>query len=437
MKFNIHFVGHTTVVEQRSTDIQFMNAFDACHLSHELSENKQHTNVNNVQLVGALCTNYHNTNSTNAILAQSSNEYDLTTLRSSNDTPTTVYSEYDGNYCSTVHELELPVIVNDVFEQSNTDYIGAEFVDENEAIDCIDLDVTTEREQCNVEQTEQCRVAAKFSELNCRDKIFRSNVDTGFDMSDFGISDRLLSQDPQSKFSKLCQKIRKDVKELALMCAATDKAKLINILIINQQLNAIDPLNEPVEKPAEVSMEPRSIKTILVPPTMPQRVKPKTKRNIKVGYGVATADEVLDHLAEREILDGQLEIEQEGNEIEKKAREKEIEDVDKQLQEIRKLLTTLRSENAANVKEAAQQKKTKKRGSGNNASLLDDIILKNKTEIDNNNEELKILREKLKSLKADHILANKAAAAKRKRDIEMKKERGNVVIPQPASTSPN
>lgn len=109
---------------------------------------------------------------------------------------------------------------------------------------------------------------------------------------------------------------------------------------------------------------------------------------------------------------------------------KKIDDVEKKLQETRKLVMTLRSENAANVKEAAQQKKSKKRASVGNQSLLDDIILKSKIEIDAKNEELKALREQLKNLKTDHISANKAAAAKRKNDILLKRDRGNVIIPQ-------
>lgn len=263
-------------------------------------------------------------------------------------------------------------------------------------------------------------------------KIFRSNVDTQFDIADFGISDNITSH-TQTKLSKLTQKIRRDVKELGLLCAATDKKKLVNILIINQQLHAIDPPDVCTEAiPAESSSETRTIKTILVPPSMPQRVKPKAHRNIKVGYGVATAEEVLEHIAEREILDGQMDIEQEENEIEKKAREKAIEDVEKQLQETRKVLATMRSENASLIKDAAQQKKSKKRKSSGDA-VVDDTILQNKAKIEEKNIELKALREQLKSLKTDHIVANKAAASKRRSDLQLKKGSGNIVIPQAAS----
>lgn len=342
--------------------------------------------------------------------------------------PNTVYSKY-GLVASTVHEVPVTTI-NDL-NDANVVFNEVEYIGENEEIDAsIDNDTTLHTEEPS--KSALSNIPVTFEELSGRDKIFRSHVDTGFDMLDFGISDHLTLQSPQSqsKRSKLVQKIRRDVRELGLLCAATDKKKLVNVLIINQQLNAIDSPDMSSDVSTESSSEPRTIKTILAPPIMPQRAKPKTHRNIKVGYGVATADEVLEHIAEREILDGQLEIEQEENEIEKKGREKRMEDVEKQLQETRKILMKLRSENASNVKEAAQQKKSKKRVGNRN---IGDTILQNKTKIESKNAELKDLRELLKSLKSEHILANKAAATKRRNDLQQKKEKGNVVIPQAQS----
>ncbi|XP_037043651.1 uncharacterized protein LOC119079698 [Bradysia coprophila] len=342
----------------------------------------------------------------------------------------TIFSAYTGE-CSTIHEV--PIINSNDLLSTNVAFNDIEYIGENDDVDCASPHQTLHIEHQN--ESRLSNVAVTFSELSGRDRIFRSNVDTDFDMFDFGISDQIptsQSLQNQSKLTKLTQKIRRDIRELGLLCAATDKKKLINILVINQQLNAIDPPETCSEMPLEPLSETRTIKTILVPPTMPQRVKAKTHRNVKVGYGVATAEEVLDHIAEREILDGQLEIEQEENEIEKRAREQKIEDVENQLQETRQALTTLRAENASNVKEAAQQKKSKKRGSNSN---LDETILQNKTKIETKNSELKVLREQLKSLKADHITANKAAATKRRNDLQQKKERGNVVIPQPASAN--
>lgn len=304
--------------------------FEIGNCSLELSTDKQHTNVDNGdgQMVDALSTTKQHTNVNNGhtLSAISLNDEDITynTYQPNNDHSVVVYSKY-GNECSTLHEVELPVMQIEGLEQTIIGYKDIQFGEQNEVIDCINLDLndlTTYSMQSNRQQTEVADVAVNLSELSSRDKIFCSNVETAFGMSDFGISDHLLSQSSQSKLSKLTQKVRRDVKELAIMCAAADKTKLVNILVINQQLNIIDPPDVPLDEPAEISNQTRTIQSILVPPTMPQRIKAKTRRNIKVGYGVATAAEVLEHLEEREILDGQLEIEQEENEIEKKTREK-------------------------------------------------------------------------------------------------------------------
>lgn len=355
------------------------------------------------------------------------------------------YGENSNNDLTVCEAAHTP---NEGLEQSRAAYEGIILVGESEVPDCDGLNIQAPINSVNgtssisptgllanqpnlqeAEQSYRSNVAINFSELSCHDKIFRSSFDFGVDMCDFGVSDQSFLQN-QSKLSKLTQKIRRDVRELALFCAANEKQKLVNVLIINQQLNVIDPPYLPLEEAAKISSETRTIETILRPPTMPQRVKAEAHRNIKVGYGVATAEEVLEHIAEREILDGQHEIEREEDEIEKNAREKEIDGVEKQLRETRKFLIDLRSVTATYVKEAAQKKKSKKGGNGHSeSSFLDDTISEKKIEIDAKNDELKNLREQLKALKADHTAANKAVAAKRKNDIQIKKERGNTVIP--------
>lgn len=279
------------------------------------------------------------------------------------------------------------------------------------------------------EKTELMSGAIKLSELNGHNEVFRSKFDTDFNLSTFGITSDTVSTQNGNKVTKIAEKIRRDLKELALLCAANDKEKLVNVLIINQQLNVIDPPDPPAQISTEISNDARTIKTILQPPTMPQRVKTKAKRNIKVGYGVVTSDEVIQQMEEREISDVQHEIEREEDEIDKRVREKKIDDVDKQLREIRELIITLKSKYAANVKEAALKKKSKKRGRDGSESLLEETIADSKIEIDAKNDQLKELRERLKVLEADHVLANKAVAAKRRNEIQLKKERGNLVMP--------
>lgn len=111
--------------------------------------------------------------------------------------------------------------------------------------------------------------------------------------------------------------MRRDLKELGLLCAAYGKEKLINVLVINQQLNSID---HPIAAKLQISenpSEPRTIKDILQPPTMPQSSKPKTKRNLKVGFGVVTSDDVLQEVEEQEIAEAQREIERKEVKIDK------------------------------------------------------------------------------------------------------------------------
>lgn len=97
------------------------------------------------------------------------------------------------------------------------------------------------------------------------------------------------SKQNEDKISKIVEKIRRDVKDLALICATNDKEKLFNILIINQQLDLID---HAVIENIPTTSNDRTIQSILKPPHMPQRVKPKRKRNLKVGYGVVTSNEM-------------------------------------------------------------------------------------------------------------------------------------------------
>lgn len=136
------------------------------------------------------------------------------------------------------HELELPVMLIEGLEHSTIDYNDIEFVGTNEVVDCMDLtddcltpNSTNEEVDCmdlidgltpnsmqlpDLQENEHTNFDVNFSKLSCNDKIFRSNVDTGLNMSDFGISNHLSSQGSQSKLSKLSQKIRRDMKELAL-----------------------------------------------------------------------------------------------------------------------------------------------------------------------------------------------------------------------------
>lgn len=266
----------------------------------------------------------------------------------------------------------------------------------------------------------------KLSELAGHNEIFQS-FDSNFTLSAFGLSGEELQVENSSKIAKLADKIRRDLKQLGLVCAAGDKAKLINILVINQQLNIIDP--PPIEQlETEPSSEPRSIKSILKPPTMPERVKPKRNLNLKVAYGVVTAEEVVQCMFDREAADRQQEIQREQDEIAKLERENVMKDVDEQLKEVRNFLSAARAENVAMNKETAQKKKNKTI-EGSELALQEEAKEERENTIKLYDEQLRELREKMKSLKSIHVAKNKAVLLKRKNFEQQKKEIGNKIQP--------
>lgn len=246
-------------------------------------------------------------------------------------------------------------------------------------------------------------------------------------MSAFGISSTEPQPEDESRIGKISDKIRRDVKQLGLLCAASDKSKLVNILIINQQLDVIAPLVvEAIEPEIEQN---RSIKSILKQPTMPQRSKPKRNLNLKVSYGVVTAKEIVQSITDREAADRQHEVEREQNDIAKIARENEIALVDAELKAVRKLLASTRSEVAVLVKELAQIKKNKSAGKLElEAEKAEKDILIKKYD-----EQVQEMRQQLKNLKCANVDINKAVAMKRKNFDLQKKETGNKVQPTTVS----
>lgn len=275
---------------------------------------------------------------------------------------------------------------------------------------------------------DQVRDNVKLSELAGHNEIFQSSFETNFSLRAFGLCEEALQVENSSKIGKLADKIRREVQQLGLLCAAGDKEKLINVLVINQQLSIIDP--PPVEPPLESEpfLEPRSIKSILKQPTMPQRVKPKRNLNLKISYGVVTAEEIVQSIFEKEAADRLHEIEREQDEIAKVKRENTIKDVDEQLKEVRNFLSTARAENVAVNKETVQKKKNKTI-EGSELALQEAAKDERETTIKLYDEQLRELKEKMKSLRSTHVAENKAVLLKRKNFELRKKEMGNKVQP--------
>lgn len=269
--------------------------------------------------------------------------------------------------------------------------------------------------------------SVSFSELAGPNEFLKSQSETRFDLAVFGVSTESPNAENASKIGNLSEKIRRDVKQLGLLCAASDKQKLINILVINQQLNVIDP--PPVEETLSTE-ESRTIKSILKPPTMPQRINKKRNMNLKVSYGVVTAKEVVQSIMDREAADQQHEIEREDAEIAKLSRENEISAVEDELKVMRKLLSSIRSEVVALNKELVQKKKIQKsKASSSDLELHEKSKREKEVQLKEYDEQVRGLREKLKNLKAIHVGNNKAVSQKKKSFELQKKEIGNKVQP--------
>lgn len=181
------------------------------------------------------------------------------------------------------------------------------------------------------------------------------------------------------------------------------------MLIINQQLNIIDP---PEKEVVASTPTDRSIASILKPPTMPKRVKPKQRRNIKVAYGVVTSNEIINEMERQEAVEAEHEIDVEQYQIEKHDREQQIGHAEQKLRE-----------HSAKAKQSVGKKKSKK-------AKKDDADAKSKRliAIKESNEQLRDLRQNLNELRSIHASAYKAIVLRKKKFLEQKKNRNLTVF---------
>ena len=174
------------------------------------------------------------------------------------------------------------------------------------------------------------------------------------------------------KIEKIIEKIDDSVKQLGILLRVHDPQKLLNVLIIKQQLNII--------KPAEVlslnSNETiQTIDDILKPPPIVNRKKPKN-HNMKITYGVMSAKEVVDKMKTRKDEDESAEQEKEREEILKLERLKKIRETEEKLRQDREELKILRANNTEKNKSIAVIRKLKaqtNKGRGNELTVIPDL----------------------------------------------------------------
>ena len=147
--------------------------------------------------------------------------------------------------------------------------------------------------------------------------------------------------DNEDKIKELLKKIGGDLKDLEALLHVSDPEKLLNVLIMKQQLNIIKP---PQIVILDCSLSPKTIDDILEPPHKIVRKKPKNK-NMKIKYGVMSGKNVVEGMNQRINEEKQAEEVKGSADEEKLDRKKEIEVAQAKLKNDREKLKALRQEN--------------------------------------------------------------------------------------------
>jgi hypothetical protein len=161
-----------------------------------------------------------------------------------------------------------------------------------------------------------------------------------------------LKNDNSEKRRKYSSKY--SVEQLAILLKVHDPEKLLNILVIKQQMNIISPPEVVIEN---VGPSP-GIDSILKAPSKVFRKKPKN-RNMKITYGVMSSNKVVDEMRVREAEEKQADKEKEEDGIDKEQRQKEIKELDEKLRGDREKLKALRAQNTEKTKEGILKRKTR------------------------------------------------------------------------------
>lgn len=178
-----------------------------------------------------------------------------------------------------------------------------------------------------------------------------SDLNINFSSSFFGVDENadssrskvltLNQNQNEGAVVKLVDKISENLKELGILLKAYAPDKVLNVLVMKQQLNIITPVVQIVE----IETSPRNINDILKMPEKIQRRKLKNP-NMKISYGVMSSVEVVETMKKRQDEEQKRIEEKEEAEIYKVQRQKEIQELDLKTRADRERLKTLKIENS-------------------------------------------------------------------------------------------
>lgn len=196
--------------------------------------------------------------------------------------------------------------------------------------------------------------------------------------NDLSLKNRSISNVPSidTEIIQLISKVREDLNRLREHIKLNEPSKLINILIMDQQLNIIEPIFPAIIEP-ESSM--RTTSDILkIPKNMHNTTR--KKKGLKISYGVMSDKQIIEEMEQRELDHLKLTEERRADE-------------------------NAKSEKIRIMKEA-------------------------KEELAKETNRLKLIRNKVKVLEADVIAERKRVAVKRRSQNNKTKKSKQLIIPE-------
>lgn len=182
---------------------------------------------------------------------------------------------------------------------------------------------------------------------------------------------------------QLVSKLREDLRGLRAHVKATDPSKLINILIIEQQLNIIEPILPESIGPTILAV--RTVEDVLKTPNSNNNTKRKRK-GMKISYGVMSDKQIIHEMEKRE----------------------------------------------ADELKIAEEKRADETAKAEKARILKDA----KEELAKENQRLKTARDRLKALQAEASAERKRVATKRKVQKQSVKQGKQLINPESESPNP-
>lgn len=164
--------------------------------------------------------------------------------------------------------------------------------------------------------------------------MFANDFNDNFDDTSFGVGENKnldihissTSETAAKQITKLVEKTRQNIRQLGMYVKVVDPSKMLNILVMAQQLNIIDPVTPEIE-----FVPPKTPQDILKVPTITR--KTKLARNKKLSFGVMSDVEIVDAVEEMVEREKAEERELEADKLAEIERAKVIEELENSIRE--------------------------------------------------------------------------------------------------------